>query len=613
LSDKDFKVKNKLIVNGLSTSSGVVLATNNSLDAHSLLPTQYGGTGTTTSPTTGQIPYSTSGTTYTPTALNTLDVKGASYSADAPSNPVVGQVWVESDSSSDSFDPNIIRRKSFTATAAQTVFTTDLEFIQGYEQVFFNGMLLLRNSDYTTASNTNVTLTSGAEAGDIVEIVSITNLNSINTVATTGANTITATTASTTPLTIQGAASQSAKLLDFKNNSGSSIAYFNPSGSLTNTGLSLSSYGQVACQSSDTGISISGGTGYPNGGTIVFRGNNGGAGGTAANGLEFVAGGTERMRIDSSGNTFIGTSSGPGKLRVNQSGQSTTAHFDNTNASWASDVVTSYSPGGVETSVLGISARSDGSSWLTSSYGALILRTGASNSPSERMRIDSSGNVGIGGASSGAMLYVLQPSSGSSPALFLRQTFDTFAGQVQQNFVNRANTSAYSFIYNYSSGGGDVEQYMRGDGQSYADGSWNGGGADYAEYFEWQDGNPNNEDRRGYSVSLINEKIKIAEEGDSVIGIVSGNPSIVGDDAPMKWTGKYIKDDFNSYVRDEDGYRILNPDYDADAEYISREDRQEWSTIGLMGKIRLRKGQVVGAGWIKMRDISETIEEWLVK
>jgi hypothetical protein len=93
----------------------------------------------------------------------------------------VGQIWVESDSSSDSFDPNIIRRKSFTATAAQTVFTTDLEFIQGYEQVFFNGMLLLRNSDYTTASNTNVTLASGAAEGDIVEIVTVTNLNSVNT------------------------------------------------------------------------------------------------------------------------------------------------------------------------------------------------------------------------------------------------------------------------------------------------------------------------------------------------------------------------------------------------------------------------------------------------
>jgi hypothetical protein len=181
MANKDFKVKNKLVISGLTNANGVLLAENHAVDSHTNLATQYGGTGTTTSPTSGQIPYSVSGTTYTPTALNTLDVKGSSYSADAPSSPVVGQIWVESDSTSDSFDPNIIRRKSFTATAAQTVFTTDLEFIQGYEQVFFNGMLLLRNSDYTTASNTNVTLASGAAEGDIVEIVTVTNLNSVNT------------------------------------------------------------------------------------------------------------------------------------------------------------------------------------------------------------------------------------------------------------------------------------------------------------------------------------------------------------------------------------------------------------------------------------------------
>jgi len=181
LSDKDFKVKNKLIVKGITTAGPITADSSGNIDSVPHIATQFGGTGTTQSPTTGQIPYSTSGTTYTPTALNTLDVKGSSYSDNAPSSPVVGQIWVESDSTSDSFDPNIIRRKSFTATAAQTVFTTDLEFIQGYEQVFFNGMLLLRNSDYTTASNTNVTLTSGAAEGDIVEIVTVTNLNSVNT------------------------------------------------------------------------------------------------------------------------------------------------------------------------------------------------------------------------------------------------------------------------------------------------------------------------------------------------------------------------------------------------------------------------------------------------
>jgi len=197
--------------------------------------------------------------------------------------------------------------------------------------------------------------------------------------------------------------------------------------------------------------------------------------------------------------------------------------------------------------------------------------------------------------------------------LWLDSTDPNYSTVVFGNRVTRANTSVYNFLQNWSSAGGDVEHYMRGDGQAYADGSWNGGGADYAEYFEWADGNPDSEDRRGYSVSLVNEKIKIADEGETVIGVVSGNPSVVGDDAPSKWAGKYLKDDFGTYIRNEEGYRVLNPDYDEELEYVSRENRPEWSTIGLMGKLRIRKGQVTGPNWIKMRDISATVEEWLVR
>ena len=180
MADKDFRVKNRLHVNGLSQNSGVILATNNALDAHTLLPTQYGGTGTTTSPTSGQVLYSSAGSTYAPTTLADL-VSGSKYQADAPSSPSVGQIWIESDSNSDVFDQNIIRRHTFTATAGQTVFTPSVAFVDGYEQVYFNGLLLLRTTDYTTSSNTTVTLTSAAAAGDIIEIVTITNLNSVNT------------------------------------------------------------------------------------------------------------------------------------------------------------------------------------------------------------------------------------------------------------------------------------------------------------------------------------------------------------------------------------------------------------------------------------------------
>ena len=79
------------------------------------------------------------------------------------------------------------------------------------------------------------------------------------------------------------------------------------------------------------------------------------------------------------------------------------------------------------------------------------------------------------------------------------------------------------------------------------------------------------------------------------------------------WKHKYLRDDYGTYQRDENDERILNPDYNPDQEYTSRENRPEWDTVGLMGKLRIRKEQPTGSSWIKMRDVSDTVEEWLVR
>ena len=180
MADKDFKVKNKLQVKGITSAGPVISDASGNIDSTSYIATQYGGTGTTTSPTSGQILYSTSGATYSPTTLSSL-ISGAKYQADAPSSPSVGDIWIESDVDVDAFDPNLLRRQSFTATAGQTVFTTSILFVDGYEQVYFNGMLLLKNSDYTTSSSNTITLASAAAVNDIIEVITITNLNSVNT------------------------------------------------------------------------------------------------------------------------------------------------------------------------------------------------------------------------------------------------------------------------------------------------------------------------------------------------------------------------------------------------------------------------------------------------
>jgi len=176
------------------------------------------------------------------------------------------------------------------------------------------------------------------------------------------------------------------------------------------------------------------------------------------------------------------------------------------------------------------------------------------------------------------------------------------------------------------------------------DGTVNLGAADYAEYFEWEDGNTNNEDRRGYFVSIIGNKIKIGNE--NIIGIVSANPAVVGDASPNKWNGAFELDEWGTpiyseysyykiiekegetgetttfiYVDDNDNefleyhspsnvngipfigdstnstlidtrkVRKLNPSFNPSTPYIAREDRSEWDPIGILGKLMVRTSE----------------------
>lgn len=136
-------------------------------------------------------------------------------------------------------------------------------------------------------------------------------------------------------------------------------------------------------------------------------------------------------------------------------------------------------------------------------------------------------------------------------------------------------------------------------------------GADYAEYFEWKDGNPANEDRVGYIVTLDGDKIVKANTGDDVLGICSGTAMVLGDSAEWNWNKRYLTDDFGRIIYEDrmehheaiynpDGELIKeawdeevhapkqNPDYDPSQPYIKRENRPEWQIVGMMGKLYVR-------------------------
>ena len=121
------------------------------------------------------------GATFTDDSVNDVTTvtlpSGAKYQTTEPTSPTVGQIWVDSDDDVTTFNPYIISRNKFTATSGQTTFATTQTFIQGYEQVFLNGILLVYGDDYTTPTTSSVVLSSGASVGDSVEIFIQTNLS----------------------------------------------------------------------------------------------------------------------------------------------------------------------------------------------------------------------------------------------------------------------------------------------------------------------------------------------------------------------------------------------------------------------------------------------------
>ena len=70
MSNKDFKVKNKLQVAGITSAGPLVSDASGNVDSTSSIATQFGGTGTTTSPNSGEFLYSSGGTTYSATSLS---------------------------------------------------------------------------------------------------------------------------------------------------------------------------------------------------------------------------------------------------------------------------------------------------------------------------------------------------------------------------------------------------------------------------------------------------------------------------------------------------------------------------------------------------------------
>ena len=340
--------------------------------------------------------------------------------------------------------------------------------------------------------------------------------------------------------------------------------------------------------------------------------------------------GAEKVRINSSGNLHIGSGDPTiAKLQVSGAGFFGSANTTKTNDGViiernSSDGVAHITAGRSGGNYSGMNFYVAGASGVTLRH--LIdyqsnFRWYAANGTTERAKITSDGyskftsDGTYDGYSNAAQAHEFRQSL-NKPTLWCSNSSSAQTWEIIRAESARGNNSAFHFFTCTSGNLTDDEFRVRGDGQVYADGSFNSGGADYAEYFEWTDGNSSYEDRRGMTVVLDGNKVKLSTSSDStdnIIGVVSGNASVIGDAASEKWTDKYLRDDYGAYLRNENGERVLNPSFDDTKTYVSREDRQEWDAIGMVGKLRIRKGQITGTRWIKMRDISDTVEEWLVR
>jgi hypothetical protein len=198
----------------------------------------------------------------------------------------------------------------------------------------------------------------------------------------------------------------------------------------------------------------------------------------------------------------------------------------------------------------------------------------------------------------------------------------------------------------------DTETFrVDGTGSVYANGSYYSNGTCYAELFEWADGNSRGEDRNGFTVTLdANGKLRVADEGDKVVGVVVPHAAVVGNSAWNHWHSKFrdkqnkysivewleiettklksfykhsLSKDFalpdnaieiqTDYNGNEFFKSSVNHLWDSSEDYVGREKRKNWAVVCILGSAPVFKGQLVNNNWIKVKDLNDELELMIIK
>ncbi len=260
--------------------------------------------------------------------------------------------------------PQTIQKKqSFTATASQTTFTTTGYTDGNFINVFLNGVRLVNGTDYTATNGSDIVLTTGASAGDVLDFETFNEFTLVDQTLETPTFRTSATLKNDTHEDTDGGREST---LIFKGEQ---------------SGGEISTLAEIEASHD--------GTADDEKGDLIFRTNDGSDGASP----------TERMRIDSGG-TMTVTSTDQSIATFSHSSSSTAAlngggivsikNTDSTNGNQSS-IIFRDSANNSTSGIFGFNTdHSDGEGFMK--FGT----RDSSGTFAERMRIDSSGNVGIG-------------------------------------------------------------------------------------------------------------------------------------------------------------------------------------------------------------------------
>jgi len=389
---------------------------------------------------------------------------------------------------------------------------------------------------------------------------------------------------------------------------------------------------------------------------------------TAADGSEAL---TERMRIDSSGNVGIGTDNpDKGLLQLKAlTGSDTFGTASSNYLSFGGQPEFAFQ----QLANLG----DNGLALVKSNAGnkspVMVWGRGRNNSndfisfysnDTERMRISSTGNISINDDSEQGRLQILEGAT-QWVSISDKGRTDSATNMLIRSGVNGGTSMLLRCEANHPDCGGssnDGAFTVQNDGTLVADNATISTPADYAEYFESTD---DSAIPAGTTVLLENGKVRASKNSETPMGVIRppGASTTVGNAAPMNYYSKYKRDVFGAHIYEEytgiawtdsegeyhnypsdripndltppddaeiitheilpEGYevfpqrkltrRITNPDYDPSKTYVSREDRDEWNIVGLLGQVTILKGQLTASSWIKMWDIDSSHEMWFIK